>query len=397
VLDVRLFFSSLRGRSAAFYLTNLLSIATAAALALWAVGSNPAWFERHVLPNHCPCARTTIVYETLARFAAVALGLALVVWIRPRLARRFERGRRAGSLTVGCIAAVALALVVCDLFLRRQQARRRLEDEPGLPPMRADITGNYVPIPSSVKDSEVAGRPIRYAIDAHGNRVAALDQVEDPDAPTILFVGESIAQGWGVAYEDSYATLVGRALGVKSVNLSVTGFSNDQAYLRLRDELPRFTHPVAVVSIVVPAQLERNVNDARQRLALVDGRLGVVPASKSVLLTSPLRKLVPYHSDEALPLTRAILRETTELVRRRGARMLFVFTNFGPPCLVDERGASPLEGELFRETGAGHIRIDITPPLMIAYPKEVHPNEKGHLAIASAVVEALRGHEVAIP
>jgi hypothetical protein len=91
---------------------------------------------------------------------------------------------------------------------------------------------------------------------------------------------------------------------------------------------------------------------------------------------------LPYHSDEA---------------RRRGARSLFVFTNFGPPCLPDERGSSSLERTLFAEVDAAYVRVDILPELMIRYPKELHPNEKGHLAIAAAIIAALRSSAVATP
>jgi len=259
--------------------------------------------------------------------------------------------------------------------------------------MRVDETGNYVPIPSRVKDFAVQGRSVRYEIDAEGNRAASVRNASDPRAATLLFTGESITLGWGVAYEESYPALVGRDLGVQSVNLAVTGFSSDQAFLRLREALPRFALPVALVTIVLPVQLERNVSDARQRLAIRDGRLELVARSTSWFLTSPLGKLVPYHSDEAIALTRAILRATDELARGRGARAVFVLTDFGAPCLPEDDGQSRLERRLFSGLGVTYTRVEIPPPLAIGYPNEVHPNVRGHRAIADAIVRMLRSSD----
>jgi hypothetical protein len=351
------------------------------------------------LPNYCPRAASTLVYETCARWGAALSAAFVALVVRPKLARWLAqpRGRAAWYAAARITGAVLLALVACDVFFRFKETRRRLEDDAGLPPMRVDATGNYVPIPSRVKESEVQGRSIRYEIDADGNRAATTRDVTDIDAPTILFTGESITEGWGVAYEHSYPSLVGGALGVQSVNLAVTGFSSDQAFLRLREALPRFARPLAVVTIVLPTQLERTVSDARRRLALREGRLELVLPSSSWLLTSPLRKLVPYHSDEALSLTRAILMATLELARLHGAQALFVFTNFGAPCLPDQGGTSRLEHRLFSDLGDAYTRVEIPPALMIRFPNEVHPNERGHRAIAEAVVRALQSQGVTSP
>jgi hypothetical protein len=236
---------------------------------------------------------------------------------------------------------------------------------------------------------------VLYTTDAEGNRATSVEDKTDHDAPTILFTGESVALGWGVDQAETYPVLVGRALAVQTVNLGVTGLSSDQAYLRLREALSRFTQPVALVTLVLPLQLERNVNDRRSRLAVRGGRLELVAQSWSPLATSPLRKFFPYHSDEAIELTRAILRATDELARLRGARALFVLTNFGAPCLPDELGTSGLERTLFSGLGVEHVRVDITPALMIHFPKELHPGPKGHEQIANSIIGALRGLPIA--
>jgi hypothetical protein len=365
---------------------------------VWAYRSDAAWFDGHVLPNYCPLSTSTLALETVARWTAAGLGAAVLFFVRPRLARRVAQAQVSWRAAASVAVAVVFALVVCDLFLRRKEAPRRLENEPLLPPMRIDETGNFAPLPSSVREWNVEGRVIRYETDAFGNRSAHTSSVADPSLPTVLFTGESIALGLGVDYEHGYPALVGRALGVQSVDVAVTGFSLDQAYLRLREFLARFERPVAVVTMVLPAQLERTVDDRRQRLALDrEGRLELVPRSASPLLTSPLRKLVPYHSDEALALARAIVRATDEVARARGSRALFVFTNFGPPCIAEADGVSRLERTLFFGLDVSHVRVDVSPETMIRPPRELHPNEKGHLAIAQAVVGALGGQDVAKP
>jgi hypothetical protein len=183
---------------------------------------------------------------------------------------------------------------------------------------------------------------------------------------------------------------VGRALGAQVVDVAVTGFALDQAYLRLRDSLARFAAPIAVVTLVVPMQLERTVSDRRQRLALdAEGRLKEIPKSASPFLTSPLRELVPYHDDEAIALARAIFLATDEAARAHGARSLFVLTNFGPPCVSEPDGVSRLERSLFFGLPVIYTRVDISPALMIRAPRELHPSEKGHETIAAAVVAAL--------
>jgi len=232
---------------------NVISLSLGAALLTWAIRADADWFDRHVLPTYCPRAPSTLVFETCARWSAAFAAALVVLFVRPKLGRwaaRRERPRLwyAAARLAG---AVSLALVVCDVVLRFRQRPRRLEDDEGLPPMRVDETGNYVPIPSRVKDFAVQGRSVRYELDAEGNRAASVRNASDPRAATLLFTGESITLGWGVAYEESYPALVGRDLGVQSVNLAVTGFSSDQAFLRLREALPRFALPVALVTIVI--------------------------------------------------------------------------------------------------------------------------------------------------
>jgi hypothetical protein len=358
----------------------------------FSVVADARWFDEHWLELYCAVSPSTKVWETLARTVAAIVGLGLILAslsIVPRWIAMRNPVRSIRSLAAIAVA-VALALVTSDAVLRwRARKKNSLAEDPKLPPMMIDTSGNYAPVPGTKEVTLPTGR-VEYAIDADGNRSASADRVTDTRAPTVLFAGESITLGWGVPYEKTYPALVGAALGVQAIDLGVTGFSNDQAYLRLRAALDKLSRPVAVVMIAIAQQLERNVSPRRDRLVLSSQRLSLLPASTSWVATSPLRDLLGYHSYEAIPLTHAILRATAEEATAKGARPIFVWTNFGPPCLGDESGVSPLERSLF--DGIAHLRVEITPDQRLG-GWDLHPNEAGHIALAGAVVAALRQTE----
>jgi len=64
----------------------------------------------------------------------------------------------------------------------------------------------------------------------------------DLSRPAVV-TGESMMFGEGLAWEESVPGQVETRLGAPSAVLAVHGFGNDQAYLRLESELPRFQHP----------------------------------------------------------------------------------------------------------------------------------------------------------
>jgi len=379
----------LRQENALPIAASAVAIAVGMALIAAAWGADPAWFDDHWLENYCPVSRITPVMEIVARALFACSGVALIA-ARSKIARWVGRRRALARTSATSLLAIGLALVVSDGVLRWHAKRKpRLEDQPILPPMTLDATGNYVPLPRRTKDVVLSTRGVQYAIDADGNRSASAEHVADRKAPTVLFGGESLTLGFGVAYENTYPALVGAALGVQSVNLAVTGFANDQEYLRVRGALAEFERPLAVVMLAIPSQLVRNVGRRRDRLALVEGRLEIQPAATSLFVTSPLRELLGLHSSEAIPLTRAIFRAMAEAATARGARALFVWTNFGPPCLRQDPGESPLEASLFAGLAVEHVRVEIPAEQTIEGPKDWHPNEEGHVALARAILAAL--------
>jgi len=378
-----------------------IAVMLGAVLVAAAIEADAQWFEDHWFSSYCTRSPLAPALEATVRFLAGAAGVALVTRVRSRIVTGtspMSLGpllRRCGAILV----AAVLALVVSDGILRMLHKERTIEEDRVFPPMTIDGHHNVIePLRSHTKDVTFGKRVVRYATDADGNRVASVGQVSDLDAPTILFTGESVAIGWGVPYERSFSAIVAATLQIQAVNVAVAGFANDQAYLRGRDALAKLTHPLAWVTIAVSEQIERNVRPTRQHLALSsDGRLELVSATTSLWATSPLRRLVGYHSAEAIPLTRAILQATIDVSRARGAIPIFVWTNYGPPCVPSEHGMSPLEERLFSGLEAAHVRVDIPPEQTLAGSADAHPNEKGHETLARSVLEALREASVLPP
>ena len=85
-------------------------------------------------------------------------------------------------------------------------------------------------------------------------------------------------------------------MGVQSANLAVHGFGTDQAFLRLQTELPRFQHPLAVVSLFMTALFGRNLDDDRPHLG--PGLTGLPAEPRAAASLAKL--LVPYRRDETV-------------------------------------------------------------------------------------------------
>src|SRR5207302_2796193 len=99
----------------------------------------------------------------------------------------------------------------------------------------------------------------------------------------------------------------------------VSGFATDQAYLRLATELPRFRHPVAVVSLFAPSIFDRNLDDDRPHLGMGLVWLPPVPQWRLMALA---RRLLGYRSEETVErgaaVTRGVLTAAVRLARSRG-------------------------------------------------------------------------------
>ncbi|HEY6098501.1 MAG TPA: hypothetical protein VIW03_03670 [Anaeromyxobacter sp.] len=376
----------------------ILTTLAGAALAGWAVVADAHWAERHVLADACATSGAEWIAARALPWIAGALGLTAVWKLAPALASRVERFHfraRAGPLA-GIVVAVAAALGVGEVIARSMHDRVALGGRGPLPggreaPMtRADPRLGWVYHPGRTTFTRVGDRVVAYAIDRDGHRASSSDHRADPGRPTVLFAGESIAFGYGLPYEETFPSLVGRDLGVQAVNLAVVGYGNDQAHLRVLDALPRFARPLAVVTVFIPGQMERNVESWRPRLDLgPDGALVPVPASSGPRLARLLREL-PLRGDARLRITAAILRATAEAARAHGAFPLFVVTNYGPPCL-HEGGEAWIVEELFVRQGLPFVRVDLDREDVLPGAFERHPAGPGARKIARAVELALSG------
>lgn len=149
-----------------------------------------------------------------------------------------------------------------------------------------------------------SNRGVTYHFDSVGLRSPAFGQEVDFSKPRILFIGDSVAFGYGLNYEQTYAAKIGRLLddSYSIVNAAVEGYGSDQAYLRMQQVI-EYVQPTVIVATFIADHNTRNLNrDRRQQLrcfefpaykpvpALVDGRLvmrspaaPIAPRSESTL------------------------------------------------------------------------------------------------------------------
>ncbi|HJZ88996.1 MAG TPA: hypothetical protein VKN99_27685 [Polyangia bacterium] len=363
---------------------------------------NARWFERHFLRYYAFTDSSEPKLLVLARVGAAALGIFLLVVVRPRLRRRAGRrgaarrsARRLASMWLRIALALAVALGTSELALRWHygpppppDAFPLPLDPRDLPLAQHDLRLGWVLTRSRTTVQSISGRTIHFAVNADGDRARTQDEKPDPERPTVVFTGESIAVGHGLEWDETYPAQVGARLGLQVQNLAVPAYGTDQSLLRLSDALPRLHRPVAVVNLFVAAQLERNVWDFRPRLGLArDGTLVSLPSKSGLLhrlrLYGLLRGEMPYHDDSALPLTRALLRATAARVRGAGARPLFVMMRWRPSAEFEDW----LVGVLFEPDRLPLVRVDIDPAFRL--PADGHPDARAMRPLTDAIVGAL--------
>ena len=368
-------------------IAGIVVVAPAAALFAFALLADRAWFERHVVvpayrlppsPWALPAVRAGAAF-----FGCLLAFFAVAAW---------RRATAGGIARVS--AAILLSLVVSELLLRRfdrpesEKTDPRLEWILGVEDPRTGWA--FVPNREMVLPPRGKQRRALYAIDAHGDRAPSKDWVEDPRAPTIIVTGESTAVGHGLEWPDTIAARLSAKLRLQVVNVAEGGYGSDQAHLRAVDALLRFARPVAVVTLVLPVQLHRNIQDDRPRLVVRGGDLVSEPASRSQLR---LRRIfvdeIPYLSEArlrgSLAVTRAVLHSTAAAARQRGAAPLFVVPCIGPPRAEADRPEAFFVQAVLADLP--HAVVDVPPSELI--PLDGHPDRAGAERIASAIAAAL--------
>jgi hypothetical protein len=350
-------------------------------LLVTALLANQQWLDRHFLPSFFVARQTYVLLETIGRFAIGALGVSLVLAAR-RLGRIAAR-TPARILHVGIAAALALAcseLVLRYVHLRPAEWLGRDHE----PRRQSDPRLGWTFVPSRTGHGAIGGRIVDYTFDSAGYRVRRADEPVDPDRPTILFTGESVMFGKGLTWDESIPAQVGALLGKQSANLAVDGYGNDQAYLRVQAELPRFRRPVAVVAIFMTSLFGRNLDDDRPHLG---PGLQWMPGITHGRLRSLAQLVAPYRREatveRGITVTREIFRATRELASARGATSLILVPQFGP----EDRVQQVLRRRILDESGLTYVLVDLNPAWRV--PGDVHPNAQAAHVIAAAVAARL--------
>jgi hypothetical protein len=382
---VALSFSRAQDLAERRHLTSRRFVETVAAgagllLIVAAMAATQRWLDRHFLPSFFLPRVWYVRIETLARVGVAGAG-ALIMFGRSHVARWLTR---APATTLLVVAAVALAIAASEGVLRAVHLRPTewlvTDEEPRRQP---DAQLGWVLAPDRVGRAVVGGRTIEYAIDHHGYRVQRAGEPVDVDRPVVVFAGESVMFGEGLAWTESIPAQAGARLNVVTANMAVHGYSTDQIYLRLARELPRFQHPLAVVSIVMTELFGRNLDDDRPHLGP-----GLVwhPAQPASRLAALAGLLVPYRREqtveEGIRNTREALHAMVILAQARHAVALVVVPQFGR------------EDEAQRALRARILAADI-PQVVVSLdpdwrlPWDRHPNPHAAQVIAAAVAARL--------
>jgi hypothetical protein len=366
-------------------LTEALLAGLGIALILTALAADQAWWDRHFLPVFALERTTMVAAEQAARGFIAVGGATLSLVLRRPIAAILCRATIGGALRV--LLAMVLALGAGELILRAHPLQPHdadpLEQEPR---RQADPRLGWVFVPARSVVAEETGRRVSYSFDAAGYRVAAPGVAVDAERPTLIFTGESIIAGFGLAWEETIPARVGALLAIQSANLAVFDYSNDQSYLRLAAELPRFRKPVAVVTLFMPSLFDKNLLDNRPHLT--PERLWQ-PAGQDWRLAALLRWLIPYRTSAAVELgitrTRNSLGALVALARARGAEPLIVVPQFGPESAAEKM----LRRRILDEAGLPYVHVTLDPSWHL--PGDRHPDPRAAEAIAVAVAGRLAG------
>ena len=349
-----------------------------------ALAPDQAWFDRHFLPIFALQHSVMVSAEQALRGFVILMATMLLLIGRRPIALLLSRTTVSGFLRMAL--AGALALGTAELVLRVHPLHPHDADPLELEPRRQpDPLLGWKFLPSRSVVAREAGRAVPYSFDTAGYRVPAPGASVDVAQPTVIFTGESIIVGFGLAWEETIPAQVSRLLGVQSADLAVSDYSNDQSYLRLAAELPRFHQPVAVVTLFMPALFDRNLLNNRPRLG---PGLIALPPEQHWRLAALLHWLVPYRSvatiEEGIVRTRNSLGALVHLACARGAQPLIVVPQFGEASPVEEA----LQRRNLDEAGLPYVRVKLDPTWHL--PGDAHPDARAARTIAAAVAARLK-------
>jgi hypothetical protein len=194
--------------------------------------------------------------------------------------------------------------------------------------------------------------------------------------------------GEGLSWADSVPGRVEAQLGTPAAVLAVHGFGNDQAFMRLETELPRFAHPRAVVALFTTTLFGRNLDHRRPHLGPGLVWEDAVPEWR---LQSLARLIVPYHGDAVIDrgveVTREVLQATARLARARGAETLILVPQFGP----EDEAQRTLRRRVVDASGVPFVFVEMESSWRL--PWDRHPDARAARVMADAVTARLRTAE----
>ena len=375
----------------------IVNAATAAfglGLVAFAAAAGRGWTERHFLPTWAWGWDVQLRIVLVLRILLALAGLLLILLVRPRLVRAVAAGRGRDILfgSLSALLAVGAALGVTEIVLRTRTWHAVQERPESVEPRRLrDPLLGWTFLPNHVGSVSLGGRAVHYASDANGYRVPVGGRAIDFQRPTAIFAGESIVFGYGLEWTETIPAQFERMTGIQAANIAVNAYSTDQSLLRLRRELRRFGHPVAVVIPFVPALLDRNLDRDRPHL---DAGLRWHPAEGPPLrLVEMARRPLRYRSAqsirEGVAMTQAALRASMALARARGAEPVILVPQHRP--------------EIARETAVRRLVLDAghIPYLLVWLPDDWrvrgdrHPDARAARAMAAAIARMLEERSAA--
>lgn len=355
-----------------------------------ALRMDPQWGERHFLPVWTWPWSVQMRILLALRLTVAAAGLAVLFLLRPWFVRACADGRARSALAsaAGVVLAVAAALLVTELVLRTRtwraaQERWNLEE-----PLRIrDREYGWGFAPNHDGSVLIEGRTIHYATGPFGYRAPRPGLAPDFQRPTIVIAGESVTFGYGLNWGETLAARVQAITGIQTANIAIHAHATDQTLLRLRRELPRFVHPVAVVIPFMPRLLDRNLDVDKPHL---DARLRWRPAEPPpIRLVEMARRMLRYREPvdiaQGEATTTKVLKAAIAAAEARGAKAIVLVPQYLPEAGVEAK----IRHDVLDRAGIRYLLVPIPPAWRS--PTHYHPTAAGAAALAAAVSKEILG------
>jgi hypothetical protein len=231
----------------------------------------------------------------------------------------------------------------------------------------------------------LSGRSIHFRTDAESRRIP--DAAIDAALPSLVFTGESAMAGFGLRWEETFASILAARLRLQVVNLASPAYRADQSWMRLADALPKLERPVAVVGIFMPGLIARSFAGQRHPPAhpLASSGFELLPLRPPDLLErSGLFRVWNhlYRSDaaveEGMRSVGAVFSGMTSLAKARGVPCVFLVTGYTPRWILQD---------VFEARALDFVVVDLPQAELLG---DGHPGPGGAMRIADALEARLR-------